>query len=225
VTSSAKKIARLAEKSKTRTPRGIKLRGGLLFPSVIAIVLVLGSALIGYARQTIEDRSAADITNATYYLSFGVYVCDKWIELPDAAVLDDLAEVREGATLVTGKPGVVEWQPQILSGQRRARVSAVLDLYALKLTETSLTFPASINDGAVLTEGSDACGGKGGSLFVDTWDVEGVDNERKTSIANLDSVRLDANGLAVALVFAPDGTEVPQPDAASDVATLVNSGE
>jgi hypothetical protein len=95
----------------------------------------------------------------------------------------------------------------------------------LKLTETSLTFPALINDGAVLTEGSDACGGKGGSLFVDTWDVEGVDNERKTSIANLDSVRLDANGLAVALVFAPDGTEVPQPPAAFEVATLVNSGE
>ncbi|MEY3452659.1 MAG: hypothetical protein RL574_397, partial [Actinomycetota bacterium] len=50
-------------------------------------------------------------------------------------------------------------------------------------------------------------------------------NERKTSIANLDSVRLDANGLAVALVFAPDGTEVPQPPAAGEVATLVNSGE
>ncbi|NBO80668.1 MAG: hypothetical protein EBV42_05375 [Actinobacteria bacterium] len=77
----------------------------------------------------------------------------------------------------------------------------------------------------MLTEGSDACGGKGGSLFVDTWDVEGADNQRKTSIANLGSIRLDANGLAVALVFAPDGTEVPQPDAASDVATLVNSGE
>ena len=137
MTSSAKKIARLAEKSKTRTPRGIKLRGGLVFPTVIAVVLVLGSALIGYARQTIQDRSASDITNATYYLSFGVYVCDKWVDLPDTAVLDDLAEVREGAALVAGKPGVVEWQPQILSGQRRARISAVLDLYALKLTETS----------------------------------------------------------------------------------------
>lgn len=225
MTSSAKKIARLAEKSKTRTPRGIKLRGGLVFPTVIAVVLVLGSALIGYARQTIQDRSATDITNATYYLSFGVYVCDKWVDLPDTAVLDGIAEVREGAALVAGKPGVVEWQPQILSGQRRARVSAVLDLYALKLTETSLTFPSSINGGAELTEGADACGGKGGSLFVDTWDVEGADSARKTSIANLDAIRLDANGLAVALVFAPDGTEVPQPDAASDVATLVNSGE
>jgi hypothetical protein len=38
-------------------------------------------------------------------------------------------------------------------------------------------------------------------------------------------VRLGSDGLAVALVFAPDGTEVDQPPAAADVALLVNSGE
>jgi hypothetical protein len=36
---------------------------------------------------------------------------------------------------------------------------------------------------------------------------------------------LDNNGLAVALVFAPDGTEVDQPAAASAVAILVESGQ
>jgi hypothetical protein len=64
VTSSAKKIARLAEKSKSRTPRGVRMRGGSLFPTVIIVVLALGAALIAYSRQTLEDRSAADITNA-----------------------------------------------------------------------------------------------------------------------------------------------------------------
>ena len=131
MTSSAKKIARLAEKSKTRKPRGVRLKGGSVFPTVIIVVLALGAALIAYSRQTLEDRSAADITNATYYLSFGVYVCDQWIELPDTA-LTELAEVREGAELAAGQPGVVQWQPQILSGQRRAKLSAVLDLYAIK---------------------------------------------------------------------------------------------
>jgi hypothetical protein len=62
-------------------------------------------------------------------------------------------------------------------------------------------------------------------LFVETWDVQGTDPTRKTSIANLDSVRLNNNGLAVALVFAPDGTEVDLPPAASEVELLVNSGE
>lgn len=225
MTSSAKKIARLAEKSKTRGSRGLRLRGGSLFPTVIIVVLALGAALIAYSRQTLEDRTAADITNDTYHLSFGVYVCDNWITLPDSAVLGDLAELQEGATLVSGKPGVVEWQPQVLSGQRRARLSAVLDLYSIKLTNDSVTFPASINDGATLTESTDACDGKGATLFVDTWDVEGTDPSRKTSIANLDSVRLSNDGLAVALVFAPDGTEVDQPPAASEVALLVNSGK
>jgi len=225
VTSSAKKIARLAEKSKTRSPRGIRLRGGSLFPTVIIVVLALGAALIAYSRQTLEDRTASDITNATYYLSFGVYVCDDWVALPDTAVLSDLAEVQEGAALVSGKPGVVEWQPQVLSGQRRARLSAVLDLYAIEVSDDSITFPASINGGTTLTESTEACDGKGGSLFVDTWDVEGTDPSRKTSIASLGSVRLNNDGLAVALVFAPDGTEVDQPPAASEVALLVNSGE
>ena len=225
MTSSAKKIARLAEKSKTRSPRGIRLRGGSLFPTVIIVVLALGAALIAYSRQTLEDRTASDITNATYYLSVGVYVCDDWVALPDTAVLSDLAEVQEGAALVSGKPGVVEWQPQVLSGQRRARLSAVLDLYAIEVSDDSITFPASINGGTTLTESTDACDGKGGSLFVDTWDVEGTDPSRKTSIASLGSVRLNNDGLAVALVFAPDGTEVDQPPAASEVALLVNSGE
>ena len=225
MTSSAKKIARLAEKSKTRSPRGIRLRGGSLFPTIIIVVLALGAALIAYSRQTLEDRTASDITNATYYLSFGVYVCDDWVALPDTAVLSDLAEVQEGAALVSGKPGVVEWQPQVLSGQRRARLSAVLDLYAIEVSDDSITFPASINGGTTLTESTEACDGKGGSLFVDTWDVEGTDPSRKTSIASLGSVRLNNDGLAVALVFAPDGTEVDQPPAASEVALLVNSGE
>jgi hypothetical protein len=224
VTSSAKKIARLAEKSKTRGPRGIRFSGGSVFPAVIIVVLALGAALIAYARQTTQDRTAADITNATYYLSFGVYVCDQWIDLPDTAVLSDLAEVREGADLVSGQPGVVRWQPQVLSGQRRARLSAVLDLYAIKVSNDSIGFPAEINGGATLTEGGTACDGKGGSVFVNTWDVESADPTKKTSIASLDAVRLNNNGLAVALVFAPDGTEVDQPAAAVDVAALVAAG-
>ena len=139
MTSSAKKIARLAEKSKTRKPRGVRLKGGSVFPTIIIVVLALGAALIAYSSQTLEDRSAADITNATYYLSFGVYVCDQWIELPDTA-LTELAEVREGAALIAGQPGVVQWQPQILSGQRRAKLSAVLDLYAIKVDNDKVAF-------------------------------------------------------------------------------------
>jgi hypothetical protein len=62
-------------------------------------------------------------------------------------------------------------------------------------------------------------------VFVESWNTLGEDRSKKTSIANLDSVRLASDGLAVALVFAPDGTEVELPAAASEVALLVNSGE
>lgn len=191
-----------------------------MFPIVIIVILALGSALIAYARQTIEDRTAADITNATYYLSFGVYVCDEWIALPDAPVVTDLAEVRDGATLVAGKPGVVEWLPQVLSGQRRARLSAVLDLYSIEVSNDRISFPPSINGGETLVEDSAACGQQGATVFVNSWDLEGLDSSKKTSIANLDSVRLTNDGFSVALVFAPDGTEIDPPPAADEVALL-----
>lgn len=225
MTSSAKKIARLAEKSKTRSPRGIRMRGGSVFPIIIVVILALGSALIAYARQTIEERTAADLTNATYYLSFGVYVCDQWVELPDTPIIADPAEVRDGATLVAGKPGVVEWLPQVLAGQRRARLSAVLDLYSMKVSNDQIEFPSAINGGETLVEDASACGGEGATLFVNTWDLQGLDSSKKTSIANLDSVRLTNNGLSVALVYAPDGTELDPPPAADDVVLLLSSDE
>jgi hypothetical protein len=50
--SSAKKIARLAQASKNRKGRKVRMQGGSLFPTVIFVVCVLGVGLIAYARQS-----------------------------------------------------------------------------------------------------------------------------------------------------------------------------
>jgi hypothetical protein len=46
----------------------VRLKGGSVFPTIIIVVLALGAALIAYSRQTLEDRSAADITRLGHCL-------------------------------------------------------------------------------------------------------------------------------------------------------------
>ena len=71
--SSAKKIARLAEKGKGKK---IRFQGGSLFPTVILVVCVLGVALIAYARQSQPTVDASATANQEYFSSFGVLQCD-----------------------------------------------------------------------------------------------------------------------------------------------------
>ena len=73
--SSAEKVARLAEKGKGKK---IRFQGGTLFPTVVAAVLILGVALIAYARQSGGTVITA-ATDANYFTSFGVYKCDEYL--------------------------------------------------------------------------------------------------------------------------------------------------
>ncbi|MFM9120610.1 MAG: hypothetical protein ACKOQT_09880, partial [Acidimicrobiaceae bacterium] len=71
--SSARKIARLAQASKNRKGRKVRMQGGSLFPTVIFVVCVLGVGLIAYARQSQERVSALDTATQNYYTAFGIY--------------------------------------------------------------------------------------------------------------------------------------------------------
>ena len=83
--SSAKKIARLAEKGKGKK---IRFQGGSLFPTVILVVCVLGVALITYARQGQPTVDATAAANQEYFSSFCVYMCDSYLTgFPGAATV------------------------------------------------------------------------------------------------------------------------------------------
>ena len=217
--SSAKKIARLAEASKNRKGRKVRMQGGSLFPTMIFVIVVLGVGLIAYARQSQERVSALDTAKQTYYTAFGIYKCDAFIEnLPDATQLgQDIATVKPGAFIES--PGVVRWEPQVLSGERRAKLETIFELYGLKVTNDSIEFPSTLNNGEKITEIDTKCGDKNATVQVVVWDTKAASS--KVSIAELGNVRLTGNGMAITLAFVAKDVEVPQPVTVTDLDLLI----
>ena len=217
--SSAKKIARLAEASKNRKGRKVRMQGGSLFPTMIFVIVVLGVGLIAYARQSQERVSALDTAKQTYFTAFGIYKCDSFIEnLPDATQLgQDIATVKPGAFIES--PGVVRWEPQVLSGERRAKLETIFELYGLKVTNDSIEFPSTLNNGEKITEIDTKCGDKDATVQVVVWDTKAASS--KVSIAELGNVRLTGNGMAITLAFVAKDVEVPQPVTVTDLDLLI----
>ena len=217
--SSAKKIARLAEASKNRKGRKVRMQGGSLFPTMIFVIVVLGVGLIAYARQSQERVSALDTAKQTYYTAFGIYKCDSFIEnLPNATQLgQDIATVKPGAFIES--PGVVRWEPQVLSGERRAKLETIFELYGLKVTNDSIEFPSTLNNGEKITEIDTKCGDKDATVQVVVWDTKAASS--KVSIAEIGNVRLTGNGMAITLAFVAKDVEVPQPVTVTDLDLLI----
>jgi len=210
---SAKKIAQLAQKGKGKK---VRFQGGSLFPTVILSVVILGTILIAYARQSGQPVDASVTANQTYATSFGVYKCDAWVDgMPSAPV--DIAAVNPEDPASIVADGVVTWKPQVLAGERKAVLGTILDLYGIAVTDDEITFPPTINGGEKISETDTKCGDKDASLSVVVWDT--ADAAQKLSIASFDGVRLTGDGMVIVLAFTADGTEIPQPASAATLGT------
>jgi hypothetical protein len=217
--SSAKKIAKLASVSKNSKGRKIRMQGGTLFPTMIFAICILGVALIAYARQSQEQASALDTANQNYYTAFGVYKCDQFIDALPAGqdVGAGAATLKPGAYIESA--GVVRWEPQVLSGERRANLQTIFDLYGIEVTNDSIKFPPTINNGETISELDTKCADKDASVQVSVWDSK--ISTSKISIADLGKVRLTGNGMSITLAFVPKDVEAPQPVSTSDLELLI----
>ena len=219
--SSAQKIARLAQKGKGKK---VRFQGGSTFATVILAIVLLGSILVAYARQSEPAVDASLTAEQQYALSFGVYFCDQFVE-GIAAVPAPEAVDAEASTSIAAE-GVVLWKPQVLAGERKAKLGTIFDLYGLEVSDSSITFPStvSVNDGQPVTEETTECNGEPGSLVVVSWpDASDAANSDR-SIASFDGVRLTKDNMAIVLAFIPDGAEVPQPDSAAEISTVPRQG-
>ena len=195
------------------------MQGGSLFPTVLFVVCVLGVGLIAYARQSQERVSALDTATQTYYTAFGIYKCDTFLDnLPATAEIGaDIASIKPGAFIESS--GVVRWEPQVLSGERRAKLETIFELYGLTVTNNSIQLPKTLNNGEKITEADTKCGDKDASVQVVVWDSK--ISSPKISIAELGNVRLTGNGMAITLAFVPKDADVPQPITITDLDPLI----
>ncbi|MSZ12087.1 MAG: hypothetical protein F2622_02045, partial [Actinobacteria bacterium] len=75
--SSAKKVARLAQKGKGKK---VRFQDGTLFPTVMAVVVILGFGLISYARQAPSATDIAPTVSDRWHIPIGFYHCDSFLQ-------------------------------------------------------------------------------------------------------------------------------------------------
>ncbi|MGI9646200.1 MAG: hypothetical protein ACR2O6_12920 [Ilumatobacteraceae bacterium] len=211
-----------------------------MFPFAVALIIVLGFGLVVYAR---ESRPAADASAPTiddhWHHSYGFYLCDTWFELDGDAEEQDSTGFLNDEFRRTGVhshgDGLIHWHAFTSAATgRNATLGVFLDVYGVELTNTKLTFPESQraglpdgHDDGVYEEGETVCvidgEEKDGSLKVVVWDNFSDTDGGTTFIADFNNIRLDQDGMAIAIAFVPDNTDVSLPPSAPELPTLAQS--
>ena len=226
--SSAKKVARLAQKGKGRK---VRFQGGTLFPALIVGIAVVGAALIVYSRASIPNQNIPPTVEDHWHASYGFYACDEW--LPDLQgnkeEQDSAGQLISEGFRRTGihshNDGVIHWHPYTSAATgRNAKLGVFLDVYGIKLSDDKLEFPAD-QGGAVYEEGVTKCtdaDGKSvdGEIVVYAFDAFDTPDKYTTYITNFDDVRLMQDGMAFSVVFAPAGSKPELPPSAASLPEL-----
>jgi hypothetical protein len=217
--SSAKKLAKVAEGAKTAKVRQQK---GRVFPAAVAAVMVLGSLLVWYARDTAQAAASVEPTiGQHWHVAFGIYGCDKW-----------LAHIQENneAGIHTHADGVIHVHPSGGKGAgKRAKLGTWFDLVDLKISDagqnkTRIELPEGLG---TFTDGDD-CGGKPGKWQALVWEKASDTGDPQKFIADIGDVRFRTDGMAISLVFANEDADLKslKPQTAAQLAELgaVDSG-
>jgi len=232
--SSTKKAAKLA---KSGQGKKVRFQGGTLFPAVVALVVVLGLALVVYARESrpAADASAPLITDHWHH-AYGFYLCDSWFQLSgDAEERDDVGFFNQEFArtgIHSHDDGLIHWHPfSSAAVGTRATLGVFLDVYDVDLTNDRLEFPEEQRPGlphqqetGVFEEGETTCTIDGreeeGELKVVVWNNFTDTDDGTTYIADFDNIRLDRDQMVVVIAFVPDDTDVSMPPWAPELPSL-----
>jgi hypothetical protein len=234
--SSTKKAARLA---KSGQGRKVRFQGGTLFPAIVAIVIILGFALIYYSRHSQGTVQAANpAIGDQWHVAYGFYLCDQWFKLEgDLSKPGDPGFNEFARTGVNSKgDGVIYWHPESSAAAgTAAKLSVFLSNYGVTLSDNQLVFPAeqranlpSQADTGIFEEGTTKCNIDGqmkdAELKAVTWDNFADTGKGTTYVASIGDIRINKDEMVVSIAFVPPGTEVSKPPWAADLPKLVAAG-
>lgn len=201
---------------------------------VVAIVVVLGLALVVYARQSrpAADASAPTIDDHWHHV-YGFYLCDTWFQLSgDGEARDANGRPTNVDYARTGihshDDGVIHWHPfSSASIGSRARLGVFLDTYDVELSNDKLVFPEDQRAGlpyqqedGVFENGVTECDGETGSLKAVVWENFSDTGDGQNIIADYNDIRLDQDAMVVVIAFVTDDQDVAMPPWAPDLEEL-----
>jgi hypothetical protein len=226
--SSSKKIARMAQKGKGKK---VRFQGGTVFPLTILIVSVLGIALIAYSRTSTQALAIPPQASNSdhWHIAFGIFDCDDW--------LPNISGAKEGGT--TGVPdpeflasgvhshddGVIHYHPYTAAASGyNAKLQRYLDVYDIELSNDKLQMPDD-QGGQVFEEGETKCTVEDGDevdaeLRLAVWDDAKNPGDFRILTADMANARIDRNGMAMAIFFAPTDVDIVPPPTASNLDAL-----
>ena len=204
--SSAKKVARLAQKGKGKK---VRFQGGTVFPAVIVVVLLVGLSLVAYARQSAPSGNEAPTVNDHWHVSYGFYGCDKYLPnlIGNKEEPVDPNYVKYG--IHSHDDGVIHWHPSGLATGSRAKLGLFLTVYGIKVSDTKLEFPADQQTGMVYEEGETKCYKKDSELRAYVWNQYDKPEDRKMLIADFKNIRIDRDGMVVVIAYMPKNAGPP----------------
>ncbi len=206
--SSSKKVARAARVGGSSGPKQRKLG----FPVAIVAIVVLGVALIAFARADYTSAAAtAPIANQDHWhTAYGVYVCDAF-----QAPLVDAGEDTTG--IHTHGDGIIHIHPfRASAAGKNATLSKWGEVVNIDFGSNSITLP----DGTELKSGYDCGGNTDTTLGVWVWPIDDPSAEPTVHTENFGGIKLDANEQALTIAVVPTGTTPPRPESEPDVARL-----
>jgi hypothetical protein len=204
--SSAKKVARLAQKGKGKK---VRFQGGTVFPAVIVVVLLVGLSLVAYARQSAPSGNEAPTTNDHWHVSYGFYGCDKYLPNLIGNKEDPVDPNFIKYGIHSHDDGVIHWHPQGLATGSRAKFGLFLDVYGIKVSDTKLEFPADQQTGMVYEEGETKCYKKDSELRAYVWNQYDKPEDRKMLITDFKNIRIDRDGMVVVIAYMPKDAGPP----------------
>lgn len=226
--SSAKKVAKLAQRGRGRK---VRFQGGTLFPAVVVGVLAVGLLLIGYARQSQPDPgSFPPQVGDHWHAAYGMYVCDGWLPKLEGALEEAEIDSTGQQVLVNDDfattgihshgDGVIHWHPYSTRAVgKRAVLGVFLDNYDVTLTDEALILPEN-QGGEEFRVDEYQCNGEDVEIKVVVWDNYTDTGEGRTFITDFTDIRVQQDGMVFAIAVVPTGTEVSMPPWAAELPEL-----
>ena len=214
--SSNKKVARAARaggRVSSGQPRS------LLFPGVIALVFLLGTGLVWFAREDRQDDDMGGVPQLGDHIhqSLAFNACGSF--------LPDLPEFESPVGIHTHGDGVIHIHP---FSQLGVGANATFERY-LKDARDDGGLEVEIDDdkleylGETYEEGdAEACEGvEDPMLRMAYWeDVQDAESEPQITTGDFSDVRLTTDGAGITLFFGDPDADIPKPPTASNLAAL-----
>jgi hypothetical protein len=213
--SSAKKVARAARaggRVSSGQPRS------LLFPGIIAIVVILGTALVAYAR---DDRASEDMGGVP---QFGDHIHQAIAFVACGEFLPDLPEFESPIGIHTHGDGVIHVHP---FSQLGVGANATLDRYLkdarddggldVSVSGTKLSY-----QGEEFEEGESECEGVDDPVLrVGYWaDVQDAESDPEVTTGDFGELPLTTDGGGLTIFFGDKDADIPKPPNAAQLAEL-----